>query len=782
MPAGADCNMRILYLTLEPPLDANEIATGSQMRTAALVAALTDAGHEPIQASRSQWTHKEVIRRIDEVQADAILLGYWQLAECLPERVEQPLVVDCIAPRPLEEHFVDPLQTASMIQRYTRALAKADLVLVGNARQRTLLAGWLLAAGEDLRESVPIVELPLAVTPPDSARIDHGRPLVLVTGGQDWAWRDASDWLAVLRDPQLQEDVELHHFGAHTLDAGAVEHGLATWQAWQDFLAKRAHVGVELAEPNFERELAQPFRIASFLQAGLPLLVNDYLPLAGRVREYNAGWVVASREAAREAVREALQAPETWCEKAAGARRLAREQLAPERCSRPLLDWLDSARKRHSTIAPPSGAAPAAAEQQPSLLGMVARQMLRPFRREVAGDGVVVITRSDLFPTDHGAAVKIVETARGLARSARGVAIVTAERDRYWLVGEDDIVEKPLPWWLRLMALPKIVSHAIHRLRGLPASNAFLYWPLYDPGYGLRAAWVGRRIGASITLAEFPAYAQSARICRLLNGGHAVLAEHNVEYQRLAEQLPELSSRAIDKLRSSELKLANCMDAVVCVSDRDRAKLITDGLSPGQQLTIPHGVDLPAFDAAEPSDLAANFDLDPDRPVLAYHGTFSYPPNRQALMIAVEELLPRLERLGHRVQVLGIGRDAPPGIDHPDLRLPGSLGELAGPLKACSLAIVPLTSGGGTRMKILDYFAAALPVVSTTKGCEGLPVSDGEQLLIRDDWDAFAQAVAELLEDDARRRTLAAAGHEMARALSWQEIAGRYDRLFRKLM
>lgn len=773
--------MRILYFTLEPPLDADEVATGNQLRAAMLVDVLAGAGHEVVQHADASWSGPEVAARIRAARPDAVLLGYWQIAELLPDDLGLPVVVDCIAPRPLEEHFVDPLTTPTLIRRYTRALGRADLILVGNARQRTLLAGWLLAAGADLRSGVPVSEVPLAVDAPALARSDHGNPLVLVTGGQDWPWRDAGTWLAQLPRSGETGAIELHHFGSRESGAGTVEHGLASWREWQEFLARSAHVGVELAEPNLERELAQPFRIASFLQAGLPLLVNDYLPIAELVREYDAGWVVDSPVAARQAVREALEQPDLWRARARGARELAAERFDREACARPLLEWLEKPRKRRSNIEPADTAGAATAHPQPSLLGMIARQLLRPIRREVSGDGVVVITRSDLFPTDHGAAVKIVETARGLARTGRAVAIVTADRGRYWYVGPDTIEERPLPWWLRCFALPRALSHAIHRLRGLPASNAFLYWPLYDPGYGLRAAWVGRAIGASVALAEFPGYAQSARICRLLNGGHAVLAEHNVEYQRLAEQLPDLSPRAFAKLKACELKLANCMDAVICVSDRDRAQLIADGLSPGQQLTIPHGVDLPAFDAAQPADLATDFGLDPRRPVLAYHGTFSYPPNRQALMILIEELLPRLERLGHRAQVLGIGREAPPGIDHPDVCLPGSLDELAGPLKACDLAVVPLTSGGGTRMKILDYFAAGLPVISTTKGCEGLPVTDGEQLLVRDDWDAFAQAVAELLEDDERRRALGEAGHEMARALSWQEIAGRYDRLFRKL-
>jgi glycosyltransferase involved in cell wall biosynthesis len=772
--------MRVLYLTLEPPLDAAAVATGNQIRAEHLSEALTAAGHEVFRADNPDWDRKTVSSAIETHRPDALLLGYWQIAERLPTDFAGPVVADCIAPRPLEEHFVDPVATPGYIRRYLAALAGVDLILVGNDRQRTLLGGWLMTTGEDIRADVPIRVVPLGVSAPAEPRARHARPLKVVTGGQDWPWRDASDWLAALAAESADGTTEFHHFGNPALGVGAVEHGLVPWRDWQRFLAEEAHLGVELSDSNFEREIAQPFRLASFLEAGLPVLINAHLPIADDVRAFDAGWVVDTVASAVAALREAAGDPERWREKARGAQRLAQARFDRQGCARALVHWLEHpSRRRRGSVSPT--AATHAAEPQPSLIGMIARSLLRPIRRTVEGEGVVIITRADLFPSDHGAAVKIVETARGLAGCGRPVAIVTGERGRYWSVSESGFEERPLPWWLALMALPRVVSHAIHRLRGLPGSNAFLYWPLYDPGYGLRAAWVGRRIGASVALAEFPGYAQSARICRLLNGGHAVLAEHNVEYRRLAEQLPDLSPRAFEIFKASELKLANAMDAVVCVSDRDRAQLVEDGLSPGQQITIPHGVDLPAFDSAEPSDLAAAFEFDPARAVLVYHGTYSYPPNRDALITIVEELLPRLERLGHRPQVLAIGREPPVGLSHPDLRLAGSLDTLAEPLKACDVAIVPLTSGGGTRMKILDYFAAALPVVSTAKGCEGLPVTDGEQLLIRDDWDEFAATVAELLDDKAQRECLGRAGHEMARSLSWSAIGERYDQLFRKL-
>ncbi len=81
--------------------------------------------------------------------------------------------------------------------------------------------------------------------------------------------------------------------------------------------------------------------------------------------------------------------------------------------------------------------------------------------------------------------------------------------------------------------------------------------------------------------------------------------------------------------------------------------------------------------------------------------------------------------------------------------------------------VVPLRIGGGTRLKIFEAMAMGQPVVSTTVGAEGLPVVDGEHVLIADEPRAFAGAVISLLRDEQRRHALGAA----ARAL----VLERYD-------
>ena len=99
---------------------------------------------------------------------------------------------------------------------------------------------------------------------------------------------------------------------------------------------------------------------------------------------------------------------------------------------------------------------------------------------------------------------------------------------------------------------------------------------------------------------------------------------------------------------------------------------------------------------------------------------------------------------------------------------------LATVLPAADLAVVCLLEGGGTRMKILDYFAAGVPVISTTKGIEGIPVSDGREAMIRDGADQLCAAVQELANDRAKAKALAAKARQFVAGLGWDSMAERY--------
>jgi glycosyltransferase involved in cell wall biosynthesis len=92
--------------------------------------------------------------------------------------------------------------------------------------------------------------------------------------------------------------------------------------------------------------------------------------------------------------------------------------------------------------------------------------------------------------------------------------------------------------------------------------------------------------------------------------------------------------------------------------------------------------------------------------------------------------------------------------------------------------LVPLRAGGGTRLKILEAFGVGLPVVTTSKGAEGLPVVGGRHAMVEDTAAGFAKAVESVLSDSATCARLASAAAELVNAgFRWPAIAARFQRV-----
>ena len=144
------------------------------------------------------------------------------------------------------------------------------------------------------------------------------------------------------------------------------------------------------------------------------------------------------------------------------------------------------------------------------------------------------------------------------------------------------------------------------------------------------------------------------------------------------------------------------------------------------------------------------------------------------LEVMAKEILPRLEQRGIQVSVLAIGSKAPDFPLHEKIHFVGSVDDLSTVLPAADLAVVPLQDGGGTRMKILDYFAANVPVISTSKGIEGIPVQHGLEALIIDDFAEICVAIEDLLENSDRAAEISNAANRFVDTLGWDAVVRRY--------
>lgn len=154
-------------------------------------------------------------------------------------------------------------------------------------------------------------------------------------------------------------------------------------------------------------------------------------------------------------------------------------------------------------------------------------------------------------------------------------------------------------------------------------------------------------------------------------------------------------------------------------------------------------------------------EVDPER-TLVFSGNLEYHPNQQAVGWFAREMWPQLQRedAGLRWRLVGMNPDAVrglvAGLDR--VELTGAVEDAVTEIARGAVAVVPLLAGSGTRVKILEAWAAGTPVVSTRIGAEGLPGRDGDHYLLADSAPEFLAAVRRLLQDESLATRLRTTG------------------------
>lgn len=216
--------------------------------------------------------------------------------------------------------------------------------------------------------------------------------------------------------------------------------------------------------------------------------------------------------------------------------------------------------------------------------------------------------------------------------------------------------------------------------------------------------------------------------------------------------------------------------ALVCVSQAD-ADAVGALLPPGAPVpqVVANGVDLAAFPPAG---------AEPDgAPVLLFTGTMNYTPNVEGIRWFADAVWPRVRARRPDARLLVVGREPTPAVTRLNeldgVTVTGGVPDVAPYFAAAHLVVVPLLSGGGTRLKIVEAAASGRAIVSTGRGAEGLDVEAGRELLLADDAEAFATAALALLDDPQRRAQLATAARSFAERNDWTALGDGFERIVR---
>lgn len=245
-----------------------------------------------------------------------------------------------------------------------------------------------------------------------------------------------------------------------------------------------------------------------------------------------------------------------------------------------------------------------------------------------------------------------------------------------------------------------------------------------------------------------------------------VLDLHNalwVLYKRLAETTAYTSPMKYILLRDWRLlkryegELCRAFEAVTAVSEEDKAALMEAGAR-SDMTVIPIAID---------TDEQAFIQRQPSGPHIVHIGTMYWPPNIDGITWFLDEIYPRVKAQVPDVRCTLIGARPPASISDraktdPSLTVTGYVADPLPYLRDSSMMVVPLRSGGGMRVKILNALSQGIPMVSTTVGCEGIAVTHGEDILVADDPAAFADATVRLLKDAALNQHVTTRGRQTA--------------------
>ena len=142
---------------------------------------------------------------------------------------------------------------------------------------------------------------------------------------------------------------------------------------------------------------------------------------------------------------------------------------------------------------------------------------------------------------------------------------------------------------------------------------------------------------------------------------------------------------------------------------------------------------------------------------ILFAGNFTHPPNVEAARWLAERLLPALRARGSGARLLVVGAAMPAevrALAAGDIELRPDAPRIEHELARAAVVVAPVRTGGGMRMKVLQALAAGKAVVTTTRGAEGIELATPAPLLVADDVDETAAAVAGLLADPEARAEL----------------------------
>jgi len=238
------------------------------------------------------------------------------------------------------------------------------------------------------------------------------------------------------------------------------------------------------------------------------------------------------------------------------------------------------------------------------------------------------------------------------------------------------------------------------------------------------------------------------------------------------------------RVKEYEAKIVTEFNSTLAVTEPDRLALISAVQqyypeSPMPISVIPIAVDTQVVKPVERQTAYLN---------ILTMGTLYYPPNADGIRWFIQDVFPLVRQSIPQVKLTVVGKNPPKDFlrfadeSQGSIIITGYVPELDPYFAESTMMVIPVRAGGGMRVRILEAFARAMPVVTTTVGLEGIQAKPGKDVLVADDPKDFASAVIRLLNDKALQDQLSINGRRLVESkYDWQVTLKDLEKVYRQV-
>lgn len=371
-----------------------------------------------------------------------------------------------------------------------------------------------------------------------------------------------------------------------------------------------------------------------------------------------------------------------------------------------------------------------------------------------------ILFPNQLYPETGGALIRTLNIAKLASNSFNDVSIFAADEHTQYINKVDNV-------------------NLIQRMKYKNAMDKISYYfcGLFSNNFSLKAPTNAFNKGDTLFQIEDPLFYNLLRKNDIKN---YILNEHNVWWELPLFPQNDMKYKIYNRLATHrdiqiELKALTHASHVLVCSERDKQLILTKLPNIEEKISvIPNCIDFKEYYGLEKTSKKSIYHENYE---VLFVGTLSYPPNFDAISLICNYIAPNCDD----IEFVIVGKNSF-NIKLPkNVRLTGYVKDAKKYIIQSDICIAPLRFGSGTRIKILEYMALGKPVISTTKGAEGIDYIKDKNIIIEDNIELYPFLIRELLENREKMNGLGTSARNLIeRKYNWHTYKKEITKIYSK--